>query len=66
MENMILDTEISQQEKVFNQLATAGQSRKSRFSLYFLLLFLLFFPPAPAILPAWHPWELLAVEEFIS
>lgn len=65
MENMILEIEIRQQEKVLNQLATAGQSKTSRFSLSFFSLFLLFFSPAPAILHAWHPWELLAVEEII-
>lgn len=67
MENMILEIEISWQEKVFNQLATAGQSKKPRFSLCLFLLGLLFFPLAPAMLLAvWHPWELLAVNEFIS
>lgn len=44
MENMILEIAISQQEKVFNQLTTAGQSKTSRFSLSFFSLFLCFSP----------------------
>lgn len=42
MENMILKIEISKQGEVFNQLATAGQCKKSRFSLHFFLSFALF------------------------
>lgn len=66
-ENLILEIEISQQEKVFNQTATAGQRKSQGFlyiSFYSFLLFL--FPPTPAIPLAQHPWELLAVEKFIS
>lgn len=66
MENMILEIEITQQEKVFNQLATAGQSKVKVFFKFRFIVFVMFSPPAPAILLAWHPWELLAVEEFIS
>jgi len=46
MENKILEIEFSWQEMVFNQLATAGQSKKSKFSLDFFLSFLLFFSPS--------------------
>lgn len=66
MENMILEIEITQQEKVFNQPATAGQSKVKFFFKFLFIVFVMFPPPAPAILLAWHPWELLAVEEFIS
>lgn len=44
MEN-ILEIEISQQEKVFNQLATVGQSKTSRFYWSLFSLFLLCFSP---------------------
>lgn len=52
MENMILEIEITQQEKVFNQPATAGQSKVKFFFKFLFIVFVMFSPPAPAILLA--------------
>lgn len=70
MENMILEIAISQQENVFNWLATAGQSKTPRFSLSFFSLFLLCFSPQhlqywlPDILGNCWQWRNLLAEKF--
>lgn len=65
MENMILEMQSASKKRCLTNYCRTKQDLKAFFEFLFIIL-VVFFSPAPAILLTWHPWELLAVEEFVS